>query len=163
GGVPGLPAEQTAEVKGGSEVVAELECGADLVAVPVRVEGSQAGQAFAVAGLVLFLGFEEIGCGDADEVALDAGVEAAVVAGGLAATWRHPGGRIREELAGGAVPDEDLVLLVLTENPFAVGANRHAADKACVPLEGEQSLAAGGIPDLHRPVTAGAGETFAVG
>ena len=37
--------------------------------------------------------------------------------------------------------------------PLAVGAERHARDRAGVPLEGEDFLAGRGVPHLHRLVT----------
>ena len=49
------------------------------------------------------------------------------------------------------------------DDAFAVGAERHAADKVCVPLEGEDFLARAGIPHLRRPAITAGDDASAVG
>src|SRR5262249_49942328 len=61
------------------------------------------------------------------------------------------------------VPDLHHPIVAGAGEAFAVGTKRHAGDKVCVPLEGEQRSALVGVPDLHRLVFAAADEAFAVG
>ena len=71
--------------------------------------------------------------------------------------------RVRASLAGRRVPDLHRPVVARGGEPRAVGAERHARDRAGMPLEGEGLLAGRRVPDLHRPVVARGGEARAVG
>ena len=70
--------------------------------------------------------------------------------------------RIRPD-QGRCVPDLHGPVTAGRDELSAIGTERHIADRAAMPAQGEDLLARLHVPDLDGPVIAGRGEALAIG